>query len=266
MITYRATLDVPEQTAVWVSRQLAAHRKAHDARPWQRAATPFVQAVLVLRWFKDGADLRLLARDAKISVATAYRYLHEAIDVIAAHAPDLPDVLAQGLREGWQFVCLDGTLIGSVRSAARSEAGHDLWYSGKHHRHGGNIQVLTGPDGYPQWVSEVEPGSTHDIAAARVHALGALYPAAAAGLPTLADKGYTGAGIGVTVPIKGGNLAPDNLARNLLISALRAPAERANALLKRTWKALERITLDPWRIGAITAAALVLLHLQRPSR
>jgi hypothetical protein len=30
-----------------------------------------------------------------------------------------------------------------------------------------------------------------------------------------------------------------------MISALRAPAERANALLKRTWKALERITLDP---------------------
>ncbi len=51
-----------------------------------------------------------------------------------------------------------------------------------------------------------------------------------------------------------------------MINALRAPAERANALLKRTWKALERITLDPWRIGAITAAALVLLHLQRPAR
>jgi hypothetical protein len=68
------------------------------------------------------------------------------------------------------------------------------------------------------------------------------------------------------VPIKGRNLSPDNQARNTLISALRAPAERANALLKRTWKALERITLDPWRIGAITTAALVLLHLQRGTR
>ena len=86
MITYRATLDVPEQTAFCVSRWLAAHRKAHDARPWQRAATPFVQAMLVLRWFKDATDLRLLARDTRISIATAYRYLHEAIDVIAAHA------------------------------------------------------------------------------------------------------------------------------------------------------------------------------------
>jgi hypothetical protein len=51
-----------------------------------------------------------------------------------------------------------------------------------------------------------------------------------------------------------------------MINALRAPAERANALLKSTWRALRRITLDPWRIGAVTAAALVLLHLQKPTR
>jgi len=86
------------------------------------------------------------------------------------------------------------------------------------------------------------------------------------GLPTLTDKGYTGAGIGIHVPTKGHDLAPDNRTRNRLINALRAPAERANALLKRTCKALERITLDPWRIDAITAAALVILHLQRPGR
>ena len=249
-----------------MSSWLLTHRKHRDVRPWQRAATPYVQAIMVLRWFKEATDLRILARDAGVSIATAYRYLHEAIDVIAAHAPDLHEVLAHGLGQGWTFVCLDGTLISSTRSAARSEAGHDVWYSGKHKRHGGNIQVLTGPTGYPEWVSDVEPGSTHDITCARTHALPALYPAAAQGLPTLTDKGYVGAGIGIIVPTKGRNLAPDNQTRNTLISALRAPAERANALLKRTWKALERVTLDPWRIGAITAAALVLLHLQRPTR
>lgn len=45
-------------------------------------------------------------------------------------------------------------------------------------------------------------------------------------------KRYTGAGIGIKVPTKGPNLCIDNQARNLLITALRAPAERANALLK----------------------------------
>jgi len=186
--------------------------------------------------------------------------------VIAAHAPDLPDVLAHGLDEGWAFVCLDGTLNASTRSSAPSAAGHDVWYSGKHRQHGGNIQVLTGPTGYPEWVSDVEPGSTHDITAARTHALPALHPAAARGLPTLTDKGYVGAGIGIHVPLKGRNLEADNQARNAMISARRAPAERANALLKRTWKALERVTLDPWRIRAIVAAARVQLHLQRPTQ
>lgn len=52
--------------------------------------------------------------------------------------------------------------------------------------------------------------------------------------------------------------------RNAAVNALRAPAERANALLKATWPVLRRITPDPWRITEIAAAALVLLHLQWP--
>jgi len=39
-----------------------------------------------------------------------------------------------------------------------------------------------------------------------------------------------------------------------------------NALLKKTWPALQMITLDPNRITEITAAALVLLNLQRGTR
>lgn len=265
MITYRAALDVPVETLRMVATWLRGHRHAHERRPWQRAATVFVQAVMVLRWFKDDPEVAILVRDAGVSIATVYRYVHEGIDVIAAQAPDLPDVLAHGLEAGWEFVCLDDTLVASTRSAARSEVGHDLWYSGKHKQHRGNIQVLTGPNGFPEWVSDVEPGSTHDITAARAHALPALYPAARDGLGTLTDKGYTGAGAGIAVPTKGNNLDIDTRTRNLLISTLRAPAERANALLKRTWKALERITLEPWRIGAITQAALALLHLQRPA-
>ena len=61
---------------------------------------------------------------------------------------------------------------------------------GKAHAHGGNVQAALAPDGFPLWVSQVEPGSVHDITAARAHALPALYPAAAAGLPALADPGY----------------------------------------------------------------------------
>ena len=253
----------PLSTVARVSGWLQAHRRAHDVRPWQRAATCWVQAVLVLRWFKDDTKVHLLARDARVSQATAYRYLHEAVDVIADRAPELSDVLAHGLERGWAYVCLDGTLIETTRTSARSDAGHDLWYSGRHKTHGANIQVLTDACGFPVWTSPVQPGSVHDITAARTHGvLSALYPVAAAGMPTFADKGYTGAGIGIQVPTKGRHLGKDNQARNLL-TALRASTERANALLKSTWRALRRVTVCPRRIGTIVAAALVLLTMQR---
>ncbi len=67
----------------------------------------------------------------------------------------------------------------------------------------------------------------------------------------------------LTTPIKKTSDAPltdDQRTVNLLHAATRAPAERGNSLLKTTFKALRRISLCPWRIGAITAAALVLLH------
>jgi hypothetical protein len=77
-----------------------------------------------------------------------------------------------------------------------------VWYSGKAHSHGGNLQAVIAPDGFPLWVSDVEPGSLHDITAARIHALPALYQAAATGLLTLAHPGYDGARIGIHIPVK----------------------------------------------------------------
>ena len=170
---------------------------------------------------------------------------------------------------GWTHVTLDGTLIGTDRCRTKNpDTGHDLWYSGKHHAHGGNVQIVSDPDGHPVAVSDVEPGSTHDLTAARATGfLGALHAAAALlGLPALADKGYAGAGAGVLTPTKGRGLHPDNLARNQLLGCLRAQGERGIALLKTRWKALNRIRLCPQRIGAIAKAALVLTTAERPIR
>ena len=131
MLSYPATLDVPESIAHAICLWLAAHRRAHDARPWQRAATCRAQAVLVLRWMVAGTALTTLARDTKVSRATAYRYLHEALGVIADRAPDLPEVLERLRKRKEPFVCLDGTLIRTDRVAQRNpDTGHHLWYSG----------------------------------------------------------------------------------------------------------------------------------------
>jgi len=50
---------------------------------------------------------------------------------------------------------------------------------------------------------------------------------------------------------------------NMLLTALRALGERANAELKQRWKCLRRIRLCPSRIGDIVAAGIVLSTLQR---
>ena len=48
---------------------------------------------------------------------------------------------------------------------------------------------------------------------------------------------------------------------NTAHNGVRAIGERGHALLKRTFRALRNISPDPWRIGKIVAAALVLLHI-----
>jgi len=269
VITYSATLDVPAETATLVTDLLIAERRRRGTGVGARAASARTQALLVLRWFREDTGMPTLARDAGVSQATGYRYLHEGIDVLAAQAPDLHEVLEAGKAAGWTHVVLDGTLVRTDRCRTKNpDTGHDLWFSGKHKAHGGNVQIVSDPDGHPVAVSKVEPGSTHDLAAARATGfLGALYAAAALlGLPALADKGYDGAGAGIQTPTKGRGLHPDNAARNQLLGCLRAQGERGIALLKTRWKALNRIRLCPQRIGSIAKAALVLTNAERPIR
>lgn len=50
---------------------------------------------------------------------------------------------------------LDGTFIPTCRVQVEGPTkGVDLFWSGKHHRHGVNLQVLSALDGYPLWIAE----------------------------------------------------------------------------------------------------------------
>jgi hypothetical protein len=219
-------LDVPRHVVELLARHLGAHRRMVGTPKGSRALGPFRQALFALRWFREAGCVHRLDRDAHISQATGYRYLHETIDVLADQAPDLHQVLQQRREQGLGHLILDGTLIGCDRVAGANDNDNDAWYSGKAKHFAGNIQFLAAPDGTPLWVSDVEPGSRHDLTCARIHALPALYPAASRGLPVLADVGYLGAGIGIHTPLRP---HPDI-----------------------------HVTLSPSRIGAIAQAALVL--------
>jgi hypothetical protein len=78
---------------------------------------------------------------------------------------------------------LDGTLI-PVGRVAKDRP----FYSGKHKKHGMNLQVISSPDDVILWVSGPLPGGVHDLPAARIW--GITRQLVAAGLITLADKAH----------------------------------------------------------------------------
>jgi DDE superfamily endonuclease len=191
--------------------------------------------------------------------------------VLADQAPDLREALEHTAEEGLGHLILDGKVFSTDRHGEKTTSVKgkqiDLWYSGKAHEPGGNIQALLAPDGVPLWVGDVEPGSVHDLSAARDHVLAALYwVASQLDLPTLADSGYTGTGIGVHAPVKqpvdGRALDIDNRTCNALLRGLRCLGERGFAVLTGRWRALRRSTASPRKIDDIVKAALVLIHFE----
>lgn len=90
--------------------------------------------------------------------------------MLVAQAPDLHEALKRAKEDGLAYVILDGKVFSADRclektTTVKGEA-IDLWYSGKAHEHGGNIQALSVPNGTPLWGSDVLSGSVHELTAA----------------------------------------------------------------------------------------------------
>src|SRR4051794_29771148 len=241
-VTYTAVLPVSEETVQFVSGLLAAERRRRGTRSRRRALGCYRQAVLILRWFLDGIRLAQLAADNPISGSTAHRDLHEGIDALAAAAPGLRGALLAARAAGHSPVHVDGTLIRTDRCSApgptvrrgRSQARVDLWWSGKHAAHGGNVQVLATPDGWPIWTSPVRPGREHDTTCLRAHAevLPALTEWTDQTHAVLGDLGYEGEQAALTTPVKkvAGRPLRDRF-KMRSARLLRAPAGPAEAVV-----------------------------------
>jgi hypothetical protein len=273
VIAYRAMLDVPRELVAKIAGLLRGERRRRGTRRNARALTCWRQALLGLVWFRKNEEMTALAAGFGISRATGYRYRDEVVTVLSAQAPDLHEALQRVADEGWSHVILDGKVFRTDRCAETTTSAKGTpihsWYSGKHRAFGGNVQAIIRPDGQPIWTSEVVAGHDHDLTAARdADLLGALYWAASQlNLPTLADGGYQSAGQGIHVPYKqpgdGNVLAADHLAYNALQRGQRALGERGFALLTGRWRALQRITASPSRIGDIVAAARMLTQFEQ---
>lgn len=267
-VSYRAVLTVRRQTVLRVAALLHRERRKRGTRTGTRSLSCFDQAVLVIRWFLDGTRIAQLAGDNAIGKTTCYDYLHEGINVLAAQAPSLESALRAAKMAGYAHVTIDGTLIETDRIHIPGPTpGVDLFWSGKHNNHGGNIQVITVPDGWPIWTSQVRPGREHDTTALREHTeiLPLLAQWTADQMRVLGDLGYEGERDTVTIAYKkpaDGELTDIETTFNKAHNSVRAIGERGNSLLKVTFKALRNVSLCPWKIGRIVAAALVLLHTE----
>jgi len=116
------------------------------------------------------------------------------------------------------------------------------FYSGKHRKHGMNLQVIASPGGDIVWVSGPLPGAVHDLTAARIW--GIIRALAACGLVVLADKGYAGAGEYIRSRYRDGTSPPRRRTPTGAHVRLRGPGDRANAQLK-SWRILRKLRCCP---------------------
>uniref|UniRef100_UPI0024A9BF38 transposase family protein n=1 Tax=Streptomyces sp. CC208A TaxID=3044573 RepID=UPI0024A9BF38 len=192
MLVYPSGVDVSSSALRFLAQQLRRHRRAIGSR-WRRLSAGR-QALLTLAHLRMGHTYSQLAAGFDIGTTTAYRYVTEAVELLAALAPVLTDVVRTASAKA--YLILDGTLLPIDRIAADRP-----FYSGKHKRHGMNVQVIADPFGRLLWASPALPGAVHDIRAAREH--GIVDALTEADIPCWADKAYRGAGGTVRTPCWG---------------------------------------------------------------
>lgn len=121
MLVYPSGVDVSSSALRFLATRLRERRRAVGTR-WRRLNAGR-QALLTLAHLRNGQPYAQLA--AGIGTTTAYRYITEAVDLLAALAPTLAEALRTASRKA--YLILDGTLLPIDRIAADRP-----FYSGKH--------------------------------------------------------------------------------------------------------------------------------------
>src|SRR6266496_2415255 len=205
MTVYQGTSFTPELTAtgyalvragVKVSagtcEDLAGSlRGRHDRQGtgW-RLLSPLSQAVLVIAFLRTSLTYAELAAGFGISPATCWREVAEGVSVLADRGRriSLKDVARLAVKMGWDYLIVDGVHVPAV-TFGRKTGGQRAFYSGKHKRHGLNVQTVCSPDGELLWAAAPQPGATVDVTAARKAGIAAILTSV---IGVLADLGYLG--------------------------------------------------------------------------
>lgn len=109
VLVYPSGLDVSSFARCFLAARLRRHRRKMGTR-WRRLSVGR-QALLALAHLRNGHPYAQLAAGFGIGTTTAYRYIAEAVQVLAALAPTFTEAVAPRVKE-------------SVRPARRDTAAH----------------------------------------------------------------------------------------------------------------------------------------------
>jgi hypothetical protein len=248
MLFYPAALRLSRQALDYTAGIIRRHRR-QTGSPW-RKLNPARQALLVLACLRKGATFAGLAAGSGAGTATAWGRVTETVARLAARSPEHLPALRDARKAGHACLVIDGTLIPIDRGAADRP-----FYSGKHRKHGMNLQVIASPDGDIVWVCGPLPGAVHDLTAARIG--GIVRGLAGCGLVVPGDKGCLGED-GSRTPCRGRNKPASPKDAHRAHARLRAPGGRASAQLK-SWAIVRKLRCCPGRAGPL-AQAIHVLH------
>jgi hypothetical protein len=238
------------------------HRHERQGTRW-RLLSPLAQAVLVIAFLRTNLTYAELAAGFGISPATCWRDIREGIGVLADRGRriSLADVARLAVKMGWEYVIVDGVHVPTV-TFGRKTGGQRAFYSGKHKRHGLNVQTVCSPDGELLWAAAPLPGATVDVTAARRADIAGMLVSVAG---VFADLGYLGWDEAVVTgrrKPRGKELTAAQRAANRLQAQLRCVGERGNARLKY-WKVLaSELRCRPGQCTAMVKAVLALHYME----
>ena len=119
MPSYPSGMTVSNRALITLADALRQHRTPASG-PDGGGCTAGRQALLVVAHLRKGETYADLACGFGIGTTTVYRYLREALDVLAALAPTLEQAIEVAARKA--FVILDGTLLRIDRVGMASAA------------------------------------------------------------------------------------------------------------------------------------------------
>jgi hypothetical protein len=166
VLSYPSAMTVSSRALNLLADLLRGRRTERGTR-WHKLPAR-QQALLVVAHLRKNETYAELAYGFGIGTSTVYRYIREALDLLAVKAPTLEQAIEVVRRKAFEIG--DGTLL-RIDRVGMASGSDRAFYSGKHKAHGLNVQVIADPIGRLVWISPPLPGARHDMGAAREHGI-----------------------------------------------------------------------------------------------